>query len=335
MSFGWSAGDIVAAVTLVGNIISCVQTVGGSREHFQELAVELHGLEQALTDVAELTKSLPAIPEAAALDYVSCSCRDTLERFYKRIKPFENSLGATSSRGKLKAAPRMVRWELLVKKDIPELRTYLVAHVGYINMRLNAATLRTTSNSRTQAQRNHENTSTAIQQLNTEAIAIREKISLIPTANTVPTLETLMTTTSNIWEANSKLMNVLVTLTEKLPPPNPQFTWAQAPVKLEDALGRIIPIPSEYDWGKVYAVIQAQFSSGPGSMKVRSGEFELLEFVNGQPSTFNIRQAPIRPGMSIIMAIIIGQYAGSTRCPRAWCKSPLIKSSQSGDFWKW
>jgi hypothetical protein len=24
--------------------------------------------------------------------------------------------------------------------------------------------------------------------------------------------------------------------------------WAQAPVKFEDALGRVIPIPSEYDW---------------------------------------------------------------------------------------
>jgi hypothetical protein len=156
MSFGWSAGDLITAAQLVGNVISCVRNVGGSRENFQELVIELQGLEQALKDVAELTNTTPIIPEAAALDYVSCSCRETLERFYRKIKPFEDSLGVASSNGKLKAAPRMVRWKLLVKKEIPELRTYLVAHVGYINMRLNATTLRTVSNSRNRAKEQHE-----------------------------------------------------------------------------------------------------------------------------------------------------------------------------------
>jgi hypothetical protein len=30
--------------------------------------------------------------------------------------------------------------------------------------------------------------------------------------------------------------------------PDLRYTWAQAPVKFEDALGRIIPVPSEYGW---------------------------------------------------------------------------------------
>jgi hypothetical protein len=34
----------------------------------------------------------------------------------------------------------------------------------------------------------------------------------------------------------------------KLPDPDIRYTWAQAPVRFEDALGRVIPIPSEYDW---------------------------------------------------------------------------------------
>jgi hypothetical protein len=43
-------------------------------------------------------------------------------------------------------------------------------------------------------------------------------------------------------------MSTLVELRERLPIPHLQFTWAQAPVKLEDALGRTIPVPSEYGW---------------------------------------------------------------------------------------
>jgi len=37
-------------------------------------------------------------------------------------------------------------------------------------------------------------------------------------------------------------------LEARLPQPDVRFTWAQAPVYLEDALGRTIIIPSEYDF---------------------------------------------------------------------------------------
>jgi len=37
-------------------------------------------------------------------------------------------------------------------------------------------------------------------------------------------------------------------LERTLPQPDARFTWAQAPVYLEDALGRSIIIPSEYDY---------------------------------------------------------------------------------------
>jgi hypothetical protein len=31
-------------------------------------------------------------------------------------------------------------------------------------------------------------------------------------------------------------------------PIDTRHTWAQDPVRFEDALGRIFPVPSEYDW---------------------------------------------------------------------------------------
>ena len=44
------------------------------------------------------------------------------------------------------------------------------------------------------------------------------------------------------------MMNNFSKALENVPPPDLRHTWAQAPIKFEDALGRIIPIPSEYDW---------------------------------------------------------------------------------------
>lgn len=143
MSFGWSAGDIVAAANLVSRIIKSVGNIGGAREHFQELEAELLSLSRALHEISVLTSEPGQIPEIVALKFVACLCEETLKRFYEKIKPFDStlSIGAENAMRKGKAVPKMVRWELLVKKDIPELRSYLVAHVGSLTLRLNTALL--------------------------------------------------------------------------------------------------------------------------------------------------------------------------------------------------
>lgn len=140
-SFGWSAGDIVATITLVSRVIQCMRGAHGAREHFQELVSELQGLSKALHEISELAKMPGQIPEIQALKFASCLCNETLQRFYEKIRPFEGSLGAASTKSKLQAAPRMVRWELLVKKEVPELRSYIAAHVGSLNLRLTTALL--------------------------------------------------------------------------------------------------------------------------------------------------------------------------------------------------
>jgi hypothetical protein len=78
MSFGWSAGDLVAAVKLINDIISCIRDVGGAWEHFQELVTELQGSEKTLDEINELAKSSSDIPEISALKFASSACGDTL-----------------------------------------------------------------------------------------------------------------------------------------------------------------------------------------------------------------------------------------------------------------
>lgn len=140
-SFGWSAGDILSTIALVNRVVQCIGGAHIARDHFQELLSELQGLSRALEEISELTKIPGQAPEIQALKFASCSCGETLQRFYEKIRPFEGTLGAASRQSRLKSAPRMVRWELLIKKDVPELRTYLVAHVGALNLRLNTALL--------------------------------------------------------------------------------------------------------------------------------------------------------------------------------------------------
>lgn len=102
-------------------------------------------MQRSLTEIDALAGDEVQIPEISALKFASCGCKETLERFWERLRPFEDVLGECSgkrdAKGAWKKAPRMVRWELLVRKEVPELRTYLVAHVGSLNLRLSTALL--------------------------------------------------------------------------------------------------------------------------------------------------------------------------------------------------
>jgi hypothetical protein len=44
------------------------------------------------------------------------------------------------------------------------------------------------------------------------------------------------------------MMDILKATENNKVSPDLRFTWVQDPVRFEDALGRVIPIPSEYDW---------------------------------------------------------------------------------------
>lgn len=46
----------------------------------------------------------------------------------------------------------------------------------------------------------------------------------------------------------NEMMQKLAMVMQKPPSPDASYSWAQAPVKFEDALGRVIPVASEYDW---------------------------------------------------------------------------------------
>lgn len=53
---------------------------------------------------------------------------------------------------------------------------------------------------------------------------------------------------SKVWQSNMQIMSIVVKLQSSSASPNLRYTWVQEPVRFEDALGCLIPIPSEYNW---------------------------------------------------------------------------------------
>jgi len=65
----------------------------------------------------------------------------------------------------------------------------------------------------------------------------------------VPQLKRLVELATKVWNSNLQIINLMVKLQSTSLAPDLRHTWVQEPVRFEDALGRILPVPSEYNWG--------------------------------------------------------------------------------------
>ena len=53
----------------------------------------------------------------------------------------------------------------------------------------------------------------------------------------------------DIWQQNNKIIQLFQVKQTAPVHPDPRFTWFQQPVRFEDAMGRILPVPAEYNLG--------------------------------------------------------------------------------------
>jgi hypothetical protein len=110
-----------------------------------------------------------------------------------------------------------------------------------------------------------------------------------------------------------------------------RWTWFQAPLQVEDALGKKFPVPSEYDFPTLQDIIRPFNGEGLVAMMVRSGDYELA-YANHRTQILS-RNALLRPGSYIIMAVIVVRSLGSQQsCPMLRCGSTETKVERGGGY---
>lgn len=133
--------------------------------------------------------------------------------------------------------------------------------------------------------------------------------------------------------STQQILNVVLELRSIIPNVDTRFTYFQAPVRVEDALGRIFPVPSEYTPGDLEAIIQRRFKIGPGHTQVQSGSFQLLNSSNRAQIISASRTLALRPGMSLTMAILLRELPNTgsgSMCPMPRCMAGSTTAVRGG-----
>ena len=138
MSFGFSAGDFLAAARLIRDTISLLRSASSSS--YQGLILELHGLQRAFYQIEHLKCSSSQEAEVNGIKFAAAMCQHRLDEFAAKVKKFERlgvDRGGKFAKKELpKIWARKLQWGFTMEEEVAELRAYLVAHVGSLNMRL-------------------------------------------------------------------------------------------------------------------------------------------------------------------------------------------------------
>ncbi|TGO61450.1 hypothetical protein BCON_0027g00370 [Botryotinia convoluta] len=145
-------------------------------------------------------------------------------------------------------------------------------------------------------------------------------------------------TTQNLT-STQQMLRMASEIRGMLPSLDTRFTYFQAPVKEEDALGRFFPTPSEYSFDDLRAIIHSHFKQGPGQYQVSSGNYEILNGKNRKQimSAGYCERRRFLPGSTRTMAIILDDVLkhGDEFCPMPRCgsrtSSPVIGGGRTCD----
>ena len=136
MSFGFSVGDLLAALDLVVTAIDALRDSGNASSQNRELLRELYSLETALIRVKRLDVDDELQAEAIALRQAAGQCQKTIEEFWKKICKYQPHLQRGGSTSRAKDGWMRIQWALCKQDDVTKFKADLVAHTQSIQVLL-------------------------------------------------------------------------------------------------------------------------------------------------------------------------------------------------------
>lgn len=138
IGFGFSLGDFVAALELVGTIVDALGDSGSASAEYRELLRVLYSRETALLQVKRIELDDSQRAEMIALQQAAAQCQRTIDDFWNKIRKYQPHLGSSSecSNFRLKTAWTKIKWAVCRRDDLAKFKADIVGHRESIQMLL-------------------------------------------------------------------------------------------------------------------------------------------------------------------------------------------------------
>lgn len=141
MSFGWSAGDIAKAITLIVKLIQALDDAEGSAGDYRKAVSFLRDLTQSLDPLVNFPAwdAYPTYGQSIAKQVEHI--KEPVKQFLEAVLKYEPSLGLGAAEGRHRNVLRKVQWYLFMNKKVLKLRDSIDSHMRIIDSELKHLTL--------------------------------------------------------------------------------------------------------------------------------------------------------------------------------------------------
>jgi hypothetical protein len=145
VGFGFSVGDFLSAIALVGNVIDALRESGEAGAQYRELLRQLLSLETALILVKRVG---PELRESQHAEYIALcravsQCHRTIDDFWSKSQKYQGPLSSGSSgsnsTSRAKDVWAKIRWALCKKEDVARFKMDLFGHTEAIQLLITTA----------------------------------------------------------------------------------------------------------------------------------------------------------------------------------------------------
>ncbi|KAK4215762.1 hypothetical protein QBC37DRAFT_457879 [Rhypophila decipiens] len=141
MSFGWSAGDIAAAIKLAHRVYDALDSCHGAKKEYREETSFLKELIQTLEPLKSFTAwGAHPVYGKDIIDRVAFM-KEPVENMLQEIVKLEASLGAGSKSGRHRNVLPKLEWHFRISKRVLDLRTQIGGHMRILDSLLQRLTL--------------------------------------------------------------------------------------------------------------------------------------------------------------------------------------------------
>lgn len=146
-AFGFSVGDFVAAIELIGKAAKALRESEGAARQYSQAIVELELLENVLKRVQRLRPSIDNATTVQKIHLCAHACHVPLAEFLASIEKYDTPLQLQNGRAQISLPKQMVRggrkiqWALVVEQELAKLKAKIGPMLAMINILLNTESL--------------------------------------------------------------------------------------------------------------------------------------------------------------------------------------------------
>ena len=317
--FGFSVGDFIAAIRVVGTVVEVLRDAGAARREFAELAQLLATLEVSLRSVTEIGSDGSYEAYGPLLQRAATQCQSSVEDFWQRVRKCQPQLQSQEWGSKVKESWAKVRWALCKREDVQRFKADVQCQVVAVQLVLSTLQLKQHKHLEGTASRISYAVDACASQLTNLAIVGDERT------------QCQLALSDKIAEQNRDFEQSLAQLHRQLLRIPAQIE-RQPPVYLRDALDKDSPFHLEFIRSAealLYVLRLNLVHVRSGVKKIDRREFSILE--QGSSREIDLSQnweTLFFPGQRVGMSMLFYlPRCSASVCPS--CESPS-ESSRSG-----